>query len=237
MAGRIQRKRHVQLDLESARRPERKHGGWRPGAGRKRVRNGISHSTRPDTPARYPLIVTLRLIEGAPFIATDLLIRHLHEVIAKSQRATFRIVEFNILGNHVHLIVEATDKQALARGVQGFEVRFVRYINTILCRRGPLFAHRYHARALKTPREVRYALRYVLLNRKHHNAEKRFQKNWIDPWSSAAWFTGWSRPIVLDSHWKRELVALEKPTADATTWLLTTGWKRWGPIDFDEMLT
>jgi REP element-mobilizing transposase RayT len=173
-------------------------------------------------------------MEGAPYLASDLLIRHIHEVIAKSQRESFRIIEFNILGNHLHLIVEVTDQAALAAGMQGFAVRLVRYVNTILCRRGPLFAQRYHARALTTPREVRNALRYVLLNRKHHAAEKRFQKNWIDPWSSAAWFDGWSRPIVLDSSWKRELVALAKPTANASTWLLTTGWKRWGPLDFDD---
>lgn len=111
-----------------------------------------------------------------------------------------------------------------------------RYVNTILVRRGPLFAHRYHARALTTPREVRNALRYVLLDRKHHAAEKRFQKNWIDPWSSAAWFTGWSRDIVVDTRWKRELLDTPKPTADAKTWLLATGWKRWGLLDFDESL-
>lgn len=115
-----------------------------------------------------------------------------------------------------------------------FAVRFVRRINTIFARRGPLFAHRYHARALKTPREVRNALRYVLLNRKHHAAGKRFQTDWIDPWSSAAWFAGWSRPLVLDTSWKRELVGLPKPTADAQTWLLSTGWQRCGPIDYND---
>jgi len=54
-----------------------------------------------------------------------------------------------------------------------------------LKRRGKLFAHRYHSRYLKTPREVRNVLRYVLLNRKHHAAEKKFSKSWIDPYSSA----------------------------------------------------
>ena len=176
MAGRIQRKRHIQLNLESARRPERKHGGWRPGAGRKRGGNTVPHSTRPDAPARFPQLVTFRLIKGAPFIATDLLIRHIHGVVAKSQRGWFRIIEFNVLGNHIHLIVEVADKYALARGAQGFAVRFARLINTVSCRRGRLFDHRYHARALKTPRQVRYAVRYVLLKRKHHSAEKRFQR-------------------------------------------------------------
>jgi REP element-mobilizing transposase RayT len=234
MAGKLHRKRHIQLELESARRPDGKHGGWRRGAGRKGAKNTISHSTRPELAPAHPQIVTMRLHGDAPYIATDALLRHIRDVIAASHRPDFRIVEFNVLGNHLHLITEAAGKAALARGIQGFAVRLVRRINAALGRTGPLFAHRYHARALKTPREVRHALRYVLLNRKHHAAEKRFQRDWFDPWSSAAWFSGWARPFILDTHWKRELVAAPKPTADATTWLLTTGWKRHGLIDFDE---
>jgi hypothetical protein len=74
----------------------------------------------------------------------------------------------------------------------------------------------------------------VLLNRKHHKAEQRFGKYWIDPWSSAAWFGGWAEPIRADASWKRELLALEAPTAKATVWLLVVGWKRHGPLRFDE---
>lgn len=177
--------------------------------------------------------MTLRALDDAPFLASDYLIRHIHNVVERSQRSDFRIVEFNVLGNHVHLIVEAADREALSRGVQGFTVRFTRRVNRVLGREGRLFAQRYHSRALKTPLEVRNALRYVLMNRKHHRAGK-FQKNWIDPWSSAAWFSGWARPVVLDSSWKRELTSLPKPTADPKTWLLRVGWKRWGLLDFDE---
>jgi hypothetical protein len=112
---------------------------------------------------------------------------------------------------------------------QGIEVRLARRLNSALIRRGKLFAHRYHARYLETPREVRNCLRYVLLNRKHHAAEQRFAKYWIDPHSSAPWFDGWAEPI------RREHRADEQaPTASATTWLLRTGWRRQGPLAFDE---
>ena len=79
--------------------------------------------------------------------------------------------------------------------VQGFAGRVARRLNRALHRTGKLFATRFHARALKTPREVRNALRYVLLNRKHHASRRRFDKAWIDPCSSAAWFDGWAGPI------------------------------------------
>jgi hypothetical protein len=75
---------------------------------------------------------------------------------------------------------------------------------------------------------------FVLLDRRRHAAEKYAAKNWIDPWSSAAWFDGWARPLVADTWWKRELVETEAPTRRPTTWLLSTGWKRLGLIDFDD---
>ena len=108
-------------------------------------------------------------------------------------------------------------------------------MNSALKRTGKLFAHRYHARVLKTPREVRNALRYVLLNRKHHAAEKRFDKYWVDPCSSGPWFTGWAEPIRKNAPYLYELVTAERPNAAPTVWLLTTGWKqRAGPLRFDE---
>ena len=78
------------------------------------------------------------------------------------------------------------------------------------------------------------ASRRTLLNRKHHDAEKRFAKFWIDPYSSAAWFDGWAQPVRGDELWKRELFRIERPTEKATVWLLTTGWKRHGLLKFDE---
>jgi hypothetical protein len=74
----------------------------------------------------------------------------------------------------------------------------------------------------------------VLLDRKHHAAEKRFGTYWIDPCSSAAWFDGWAEPVRANEPWQRQLRALERPTAKATVWLLTTGSKKHGLLRFDE---
>ena len=58
-----------------------------------------------------------------------------------------------VIGNHIHLIVEQADAGALATGMQGLEVSLARRLN-FFERRGALFADRYHARVLKTPREA-----------------------------------------------------------------------------------
>ena len=233
MAGKI-RKRHVQLTLDDARK-EVGQGGWRRHAGRKKKPGSISHDKRPRFAAHHPQHVTIRLVESAPSLARDWLMTIIRKAIADSHKPGFRIIEFNVLCNHLHLVIEAANEHALSAGMQGFEVRLARRVNRALGRRGQLFAHRYHARSMTTPRDVRNTLRYVLLNRKHHAAEKKFSKYWIDPYSSAAWFKGWAAPIRCDTYWKQHLVAMAAPTKPPSVWLLTTGWlKHYGPLRFDE---
>jgi REP element-mobilizing transposase RayT len=227
---------HLQLSLVRRKDPSDRRGGTRPGAGRPRKPGAISHSTRPRLAARFPQHVTLRIVEDAPSLAREYLMKIIRAAIAASHKQAFRVVHFNVLANHVHLITEAQDADTLARGMQGLEVRLARRLNLALSRQGKLFAHRFNARYLKTPREVRNCIRYVLLNRKHHAPEKKFGRYWIDPNSSAAWFDGWAEPIRDDMGWKHALVTAPAPTARATTWLLSTGWRRHGPLAFDERL-
>jgi REP element-mobilizing transposase RayT len=176
------RKIHIQLTLDRARKPKG-IGGWRPGAGRPRGRNVVPHDARPRHVARNPVHVTLRVRTDVPAIARDWLMQEIRAAIKESQKLEFRIVEFNILSNHIHLQSEASSTSALSRGVQGFAGRFARRLNKKLKRTGKVLASRYHARALTSPRDVRNTLRYVLLNRKHHAPTTSFDRYWIDPYS------------------------------------------------------
>ena len=149
---------------------------------------------------------------------------------AHANRDDFRVTEFNVLGNHLHLVVEAAGKDALSRGLQGLAVRLARATNKVIGRTGKLFAERYHARVLKTALEVRNVLRYVLLNARHHAAERgqKLARYWVDPFSSGPWFDGWKEPIKSDAEWLVRLRKRPRPTAMPRTWLLTTGWRRHG---------
>jgi hypothetical protein len=96
-------------------------------------------------------------------------------------------------------------------------------VNRALGRRGRVFGDRYHARALTTPRAVRHALVYVLMNfRKHLRAGTG-----LDPCSSAAWFTGWRAVGGPDGR-------KPCPVVRARTWLAAVGWRRLGLIDIAE---
>jgi REP element-mobilizing transposase RayT len=224
------------MTLDQARRPTGR-GGWRPGAGRPRGRTKVAHERRASFSARHPQHVTLRVVPGLPTLRRFRPLEVVHASIAAANRSeTFRVVHFAVLSNHMHLIIEAAGAEALARGMQGLAVRLARGLNRVLDRSGTLFAERYHARELKSPREVRNVLRYVLLNGHHHAAQRGERRAWwADRYSSGAWFDGWRRPLRPAEPWQRELVAMTPPTAPATVWLLTTGWRRWGPLSFDDL--
>ena len=232
---RRQQQRPVQLTLDRARK-RTGHGGWRPGSGRPRGRTKVGHVLRPPLKARHPVHVTWRIVDGVR-LGDDGTMSVIRAAIAAGQKDHFRVVEFNVLWDHLHFIIEADDEVALARGMQGLGVRIARRVNKHVGRTGKLLAERYHARQLRTPREVRIAIRYVLLNRRHHAAQRgqRLAPFWIDPCSSAAWFDGWRDPIRTHAPWVRQLLGWTPPTVRPRTWLLTTGWRRHGLIAFDEI--
>lgn len=133
------------------------------------------------------------------------------------------VVHYDVMRNHVHLVVEAPGREALSRGIQGLATRLARRLNTLAKRSGPLFADRYHAHILRTPREVRHALAYVLNNARHHGLVRGATRpGWTDPFSSGASFDGWRAPVSPPSF--------PVPASTARTWLLDRGWRRHGLI-------
>lgn len=109
------------------------------------------------------------------------------------ERTDLRIAHFSTQGNHIHLIVEANGEHALANGIRALAIRLARGLNRMMGRRGPVFEDRYHAHVLKTPAEVRNAVRYVLGNFASHAARWGLPApaNAPDPFSSAMTRAPW----------------------------------------------
>lgn len=193
-------------------------GGARAGSGRKvrDVSNGPSHVQRIRHDPRHPVQVTLRARSSVPSLRSPTTFNALKRALGAASRARFRVIHFSVQTDHVHLIVEGDDARALTRGLQGLVIRCAFAVNRAAHRRGPVWSHRYHARELGTPSEVRRAMTYVLLNfRKHLRAPPG-----IDPRSSGVWFEEWSHTFE-PSSWPR-LVATPQ------TWLGSVGWRRAG---------
>src|SRR5262249_53190826 len=108
------------------------------------------------------------------------------------------------------------------RGLRGLGTWLARRLNERLRRRGRVLADRYHQRALTTPRAMRNAIVYVLQNHVHHRRSRYL----VDECSSARWFRGWVSPLPPPDT--------PSPVAEPRTWLGRTGWRKHGPVGFDE---
>jgi REP element-mobilizing transposase RayT len=203
--------------VASTRKPKqlgltfRTWGGKRRGAGRKPAgeRAGVAHRPRPAISRRMPLHVTLRM---APHVY-NLRSRRSFRVIARAlgaggDRFEVGVVQFSVQGNHIHLLVEAASRDALARALKGLGVRIAKGLNGMMGKSGRVLADRYHAHILRTPTEVRNAMTYIRDNAKKHAAERgeTYSAGYVDPYSSAA-----AHDLVLPV---------------ARTWLLREGWRR-----------
>ncbi len=180
----------------------------------------IRHAPRERFGRNHPSHVTLKVCGDVPSLRIQKCIKELERTFGDaSERGDFRLCHYSVQSNHVHMLVEAKNAAALGRGMKSVGARFARAVNRVFERRGPVLIDRYHMRPLKTPREVRNALRYVLLNAQKH---ARKVLTGVDPASSARWFDGWkNRQPSQDS----------RPVATAHTWLLKKGWRRYGLLD------
>src|SRR5438105_1647908 len=198
--------------------------GRGPGRPPRGPRSSERHETRPRLDPRWPVHVVVRSAPGSRLRGHRGwgAVRHALRIAAR--RADFRICQVSIQSSHLHAIVEADDRIALARGMQGFQIALARRFNAISRRRGALFPDRYHAVALRRPRQVRGALAHVLNNWRRHGEDAGSPLRW-DPFSSARAFDGWtSRPPPPGEP--DDVV----PVVGAATWLMTIGWRRHGLI-------
>lgn len=218
-------------------------GGARDGAGRKRGtgRRNAPHGVRAVHRRAVPVHVTVRCALRS--LQSQFVFPTVRGVIARANRrngAQFRIVEFSVQADHLHLIAEAEGRHALSRGMRGFSVSLARQVNRLLFRRGQVITDRWHEHPLTTPRAVRHALVYVFGNAQKHGEAAAG----IDRLSSAPYFRGFrglarAAPCELKSRWAPHFDASDRwrfelnheggfasPVAAARCWLLNVGWQR-----------
>src|SRR5437870_3512163 len=186
----------------------RQWGGKRLGAGRRwKCRRGlVSHKARPffDKPAA--VLVTILVGDHVWNLRSGRSFRAIEQCLADALgRFGLRVVQFSVMGNHLHLIVEADSSEALSLGMQGLNIRIAKALNRMMRRHGSVFADHFHSRILRTPTELVNAIAYVLPNHPHP-----FGRVGVDPFSSAA-LAGARRERIL---------------AHPQTWLLRSGWRR-----------
>ena len=176
------------------------------------------HVSRERFAARCPCHVTLKVRDDVPSLRSLRLVRELERSFSEGcERGEFRLVHYSFQRDHAHLLVEAKGREALGLGMKSLGARFARAVNRVFDRSGPVLADRYHLHVLRSPREVRSALRYVLLNHRKH-ARRLGTSARPDPASSVRFFDGWREALLPGAG--------RSPVARARTWLLSRGWRR-----------
>jgi putative transposase len=115
--------------------------------------DGKAHRARPQHCHRHPVHITLRRARCLPNLRAPVVFAALRRGFTAASRRWFRVVHFGVQDDHLHLLVEADDNTSLTRGMIGLSVRLARAYNGALTRRGSVWSERFHARALRTPRE------------------------------------------------------------------------------------
>jgi len=240
------RKRHVQqalrFDGKRSRKPRRGRAkGGRPAKG---PRPSERHKTRASFRKYDPQHVVIRATDDIGTLRR----REMYKAVRKAlvttfTRSNFRIVHLSIQGTHIHLLIEADDKTALARGMQAFQISAAKHLNAAMAvrtgkaRRGNVFVDRYHARIIRTPKQARNALAYVLNNWRKHRENRdpmAREHRWrLDPFSSAPTFEGWRDIDATAIAWPATYEPL--PVWEPKTWLLREGWKKHGLISSTEI--
>jgi putative transposase len=192
------------------------HGGKRAGAGRKAKagRGSVRHLTRPGLGKKTPVHVTLRMMRGLPSLRSEVLRNMFERIVEQTRREDFHVPVYDLQDDHVHMISEPEDREALSSGIRRVMIRFALRLNRLLGRtKGKMWGDRYHRHDLKTPREVRNALVYVLMNGKKHGVCRR-EESFLDPFSSAA----------ENDVWEDVRAGPRRVCERPRFWLLAVGW-------------
>ena len=175
----------------------------------------MSHDKRPRFAKVTPAHVTVRVRQHVWNLRSGRCYRVIGSCLEKAlARHGLRVIEYSVLGNHIHFIVEADDNAALSRGMQGLCIRIAKALNLLMKKNGRLFADHYHANLLTTPTQLVRAIAYVLRNHEHH-----FGKKGADAFASDA----------LPSTRRRARLCIP------LSWLLLSGWRRASPADLKRL--
>jgi REP element-mobilizing transposase RayT len=162
----------------------RSWGGRRDGAGRRpnvAGRPRQSHLARPTFARRFPQHVTIRMLPSVWNMRSRRCFSVLQRVMwrGSSKDFGFRLVHYAVMGNHIHMLVEANGKEALSRGMQGVNIRIAKALNRLMQRRGQVLSDHYNAKILRSPSQTIRARAYLL-----RNAEKHYGWRGPDPFAS-----------------------------------------------------
>jgi REP element-mobilizing transposase RayT len=181
---------------------KRRHAGRKPSGDRALV----SHAARDRFSATTAVLVTLRVATHVWNLRSRRCFEAIEDCLPDTRnRFGLRVIEFSVLGNHIHLLVEADSNEALSRAMKGLCVRLAKALNSVMRCTGRVFADHHHSRVLGSPAEVATAMAYVFTNAEHHYGDEGRDRYCSNSYDAA------HRAHVLSAP---------------CSWLLRVGWRK-----------
>src|SRR5262249_22308709 len=98
-------------------------GGKRRGAGRPNRTGTVSHGKREQVDFRKPLNITIKIKEKTVNLRSQIVFNALVEACKKAKQFDYHVIQFSILRDHIHMIVEAKNNEALDKGTKSLHGR------------------------------------------------------------------------------------------------------------------
>jgi REP element-mobilizing transposase RayT len=143
------------------------------GAGRPKIppnkKNYIPHRERETIPKKTPVHVTIKINKHIVHtLRNKIIFQKISRAITKARNKGIRLVHFTIQRDHVHMLIEAENKNQLGKAMQALGISFSKSLKSLTKTKLKIFKDRYHVHILKTLKEVRNAKSYILGNAIKH---------------------------------------------------------------------
>ena len=111
---------------------------------KKSEESGVSHTKRPVLKEHVPMHITLKLLPGLKILRGRAEFLMVVEAVRSTNKlGLVRIVHFSVQADHIHMICEAANNDAMAKGMNGLTIRVARGFNRVTGRKGQVFSDRF----------------------------------------------------------------------------------------------
>lgn len=185
------------------------------GAGRPAIHDrGVRHIARDKVTRNTSLHLTIKIERVKAGLKNKDVVKQLHESIKKARKMGLRVIHYTLEFDHLHLLVETDNNDQLSKGMQSFGISFSKGINKIKQEAGKVYKTRYHFRKLKTPKEIKNVIHYILGNSIKHSKKGSI----LSPYNSAviagSYFSGFEL-MIEDTISKSQLLSQLKDDLSA----------------------
>jgi REP element-mobilizing transposase RayT len=143
------------------------------GAGRPAIHDpGIRHTERPLIKKPSSLHLTIKVEKIKADIKNKTVLSILKRAIQNARKQGLRVIHFSLEYDHVHLLIEAENNTTLGKGMQAFGVTFSKAINRVRKTTGKVYKHRYHFKAITSPKQLKNVMSYIFKNGVKHGTSK-----------------------------------------------------------------